>query len=262
MWACAALLALHFHLLAQSNQPLFFLVDYMKATPGKSTDYVNAEKGVWKKIHQERKRRGLIQSWYMYAVSYAGTASEYDYVTVTVVSGFDKLENPWGDLFNGGLEKLLTKDEYAAANGVGALRNLLRTEVYYGEDFVVANPNSTVPSKYLVVNYMDVPTGGWDRYYNMEERLIKPLHVEMMKGGGRAGWGFYSRFLPRGDGMATDAVTIDFFDKWSDMAKGGDYAKAMEKVHPGYSQQYIENEIGESRNLVLTEMWEVLDFVQ
>jgi hypothetical protein len=260
--ACAALSALSFHLQAQGDGPLFFIVDYMKATPGKSAEYVQAEMGVWKKIHQERKKRGLIESWYLYSVRYTGTSSEYDYVTVTSVRGFDKLENPWGDLFDGGMEKLLTKEQVAAANGIVSLRNLLRTEIYYGEDFVAANPSNPVPPKYLVVNYMDVPTGGWDRYYNMETKLVKPVHVEQMKDGGKAAWGFYSRAMPRGDGMATDAVTVDFYNKWTDMEAGGDFRKAFEKVHPGMSESYFEDEISQSRTLTYTEMWEQLDYVQ
>ena len=262
--ACAALLALTLNLRAQSDQqPLFFIVDYMKSTPGKSADYVKNEREIWKKVHQERKKRGLIESWYMYSVWYAGTQSEYDYVTVTVVRGFDKLENPYSDLFTGGMEKLLTKEQYAAGMGVEALRNLLRTEVFAGEDFVTNNPAGAAPAKYLRVNYMDVPAGGWDRYIHMETKLVKPLHVEMMKGGGRAGWGLYSLGMPSGDAMPYDAVSIDFYNKWSDMTGGtADFRKTLEKAHPGMSEQYLTDEINASRSLVRAELWEVIDYVQ
>ena len=51
---------------------LYFAVDYMKVPPGGGGEYVAMEREVWKQIHEERHRRGLIVGWTLYDVSLSG----------------------------------------------------------------------------------------------------------------------------------------------------------------------------------------------
>ena len=103
LFLLAAFTMSSFILIAQNPAQTFFIVETMKATPGKSGEYVKAEREVWKRVHQERIKQGLITGWNFYVVrSPAGSSVPYDYITVTFVQGWNKLENPWGDFFNGG----------------------------------------------------------------------------------------------------------------------------------------------------------------
>ncbi len=249
-------------LLAQTPEPTFFIVETMKTMPGKDADYVKTEREVWKKLHQERIKRGLIVSWNLYAVKYpAGTDAAYDYVTVTVVQGMKKLENPWGTMFTDA-EKLLSKDEYTAGMNIGLLRNLTNSSVFYGEDFVAADPNATTPSKYQMINKMKVMEGKAEAYLTMEKKVVRPLHVEMMKSGGRAAWGLYSLVIPNGANQPFNYVTSDFYNKWEDIAAAGDFPKALAKVHPGMTAKAYEKQIFDSRSLVEQELWELIDFAR
>jgi L-rhamnose mutarotase len=245
--------------------PMFFIVETMKSKPGKSAEYVKAEMEVWKRLHQERKKMGLIGAWYFYAVRYpAGTNTAYDYVTVTRVEGMKKVENPWGNMLSGDAAKLLTKEQFAVANNTEQLRDLTTHALYFGSDFVSADPKNTTPAKYHMVNFMKVKEGMEEEYYNMETKIVKPMHVEMMKaGGGRAAWGLYSRVAPGGDGQPFDFVTTDFYNKWEDISGGnGDFRKTLEKVHPNMSPEFYSKRITECRHLVNQELWELLDYVQ
>ena len=252
-------LALH----AQTQEPTFFIVETMKTMPGKAADYVKTEREVWKKLHQERIKRGLIQSWNLYEVRYpSGTNVAYDYVTVTQVRGMKGLENPWGTMF-AEADKLLSKTELTAAMNIDVLRNLTNSSVYYGTDFAAAKPNATTPSKYQMVNMMKVKPGGDGAYQAMETKLVKPMHVEMMKTGGRAAWGLYSLVMPGGENQPFNYVTSDFYDKWEDMNTANDhFAKTLAKVHPGMTSAVYEKRITETRALVNQELWELLDFVR
>ncbi len=262
LFLLAAFLMSSFILISQDTQQTFFIVETMKSTPGKTDEYVKAEREVWKRIHQERVKQGLITGWNFYAVrSPSGSSAPYDYVTVTLVNGWDKLENPWGNMLAAGAEKLLTKEQLAVANGTGKLRDLTNSTLFYGADFVAADPKATTPAKYQVINYMKVKEGMWDEYMNMETQLIKPIHVEMMKTGGRSAWGLYGRAFG-GTNHPYDFVTADFYNKWSDMNAPGDYSKTLEKVNPKMSMSYLEKRITETRNLVNSEVWELIDFTR
>lgn len=258
----AALLMSSFMIIGQNTEQTFFIVETMKSAPGKTDEYVKAEREVWKRIHQERIKQGLITGWNLYAVrSPSGASAPYDYVTVTLVQGWNKLENPYGTMLAGGAEKFLTKEQLAVANGTGKLRDLTTSTLFYGADFVAADPKNTTPAKYQMVNYMKVKEGMTEEYMNMETQLVKPMYVEMMKTGNRSAWGLYGRVIG-GSNQPFDFVTTDFFNKWSDMNTSGSYSKTLEKVHPKMSMAYFEKRINESRDLVNQELWELIDFVR
>ena len=258
----AAVLFSSLLLKAQTPEPQFFIVETMKTLPGKSAEYVKAEREIWKKLHQERIKRGLISAWSLYAVTYpSGTDAAYDYVTVTRVRGMKNLENPWGTLLQDA-QTLLTKEEYNSARSVELLRNLTNKSVYSVEDFVAAKPNAATPSKYLMVNMMKVAPGKGNDYLKMEKNTVKPIHVEMMRTGGRAAWGLYSLMLPNGDSMLFNYVAADYYEKWEDIAAPSDYPKILAKVHPGMTAEAFEKQILDARTLVRRELWELLDYAR
>lgn len=194
-----ALLLWGISLEAQTQEPNFLIVETMRTVPNKNADYEKVDRKVWKKIHQERIKRGLIVSWNLFAAKYpSGTNAPYDYVTVTVIQGMKKVENPYGTMFTD-IEKLLTKDEYTATMNIFSLRNLTNSSVYYTENFVAADPKSTTPARYQMVNMMKVKEGKSEEYIKMETKVVKPIHVEMMKSGGKSAWGLYSLMMPNGE---------------------------------------------------------------
>ena len=244
---------------AQTQEPQFFIVETMKTMPGKSAEYVKTEREIFKKLHQERIKRGLITSWTLYAVKYpSGTDATYDYVTVTGVQGMKKLENPWGTIFEDA-QKILTKEEYNSGGSIELLRNLTNSSVYLIEDFVTAKPNAPTLSKYQMINMMKVAPGKDSDYLKMEKTTVKPIQTETMKTGGRAAWGLYSLVIPNGDSMPFNYVTSDFYDKWEDIAAPSDFPKILAKVHPGMTAKAYEKQIFDARTLVRQELWEVID---
>lgn len=249
-------------LLAQTQEPMFLIVETMKTMPNKSAEYEKNEREIWKKLHQERIKRGLIVSWNLYAVRYpSGSSVAYDYVTVTVIQGLKKVENPWGTMFTDA-EKLLTKEQYKRGMDIGDLRNLTTSTVYYGSDFVAADPKATTPSRYQMINMMKIKNDKWDDAMNMETKIVKPMHVEMMKTGGKAAWGLYTQMLPSGENHVSDYVTSDFYNTWEDVNKEGDFKKALAKVHPGMSAVAYDKKISDARRLVNRELWELIDFAK
>lgn len=265
LFGCLALLAFSLHLSAQTTAapppPTYYFVDYMKATPGHAGDYVRLEKTVWKDLHKARiKKGGSAIGWWLLEVRMpSGANTEYDYVTVTAVSGWngiDSLYNSWGDVFGS-----LTKDQAKHVDSTEMFRTLVRTEISTDVDAIFKNAPGAPPSKYWFVNFMDVPNGKWTDYVKMEKELVKPVHQEQIKNGHRAGWGLYSLEFPYGDNREYDAITVDYFDKWNDVV-ADDTGAMWKKVHPGKNADDVGKSINAARALVRNEVWVLLDYAQ
>ena len=72
---------------------------YMKPEPGKTSEYVNLEREVWKQVHQEMVNKGRLTSWKLYAVTWPnGEEQEYDYVTMMEYPSFALLESPYAGI--------------------------------------------------------------------------------------------------------------------------------------------------------------------
>jgi hypothetical protein len=269
IFGCLAFLALSLQLSAQTTTkpaapppPNYYFVDYMKATPGHAGDYVRLEKTVWKELHKARiKKGGSETAWYFLEVRMpSGASTEYDYVTITAVSGWggiDSLYNSWGGVFGG-----LTKEQAKHVDSTEMFRTLVRTEIYTDVDAVFKNPPGTVPPpKYWLFNYMDVPDGKWDDYVKMEKELVKPVHQEQIKNGHRAGWGVYSLAFPYGAEVKYEAVAVDYYEKWSDIV-ADDVGAMWKKIHPGKKAEDVDKTINAARTLGRSEVWVLLDYAQ
>ncbi len=191
----------------------------------------------------------------------SGASVEYDYVTVTAVSGWngiDSLYNSWGDLFGG-----MTKEQAKHVDSTEMFRTLVRTEISSQMDLITkntANANAA-PPKFWFVNFMSVPAGKWDDYVKMEKEIAKPVHQEQITNGHRAGWGLYSVEFPYGAKREYDAVAVDYFNKWSDVV-ADDFAAIFKKVHPTKKIEDVNKTIESARTLVRNEVWVLLDSAQ
>jgi len=69
--------------------PAVVMVNFMKTQPGQDSLAYAIETGAWKRVHQERVRRGWLRSWAYYQRQFpGGTGNDYDYVTVDVYNSF------------------------------------------------------------------------------------------------------------------------------------------------------------------------------
>ncbi|MEO1478582.1 MAG: hypothetical protein AAFV01_08405, partial [Bacteroidota bacterium] len=78
---------------AQSADRVFVQIDYVAVPEGGETDYLAVEREIWKPIHQERVRAGLIEDWVVLEARLATTTSAYNYLTLTIFDDFAQLES-------------------------------------------------------------------------------------------------------------------------------------------------------------------------
>lgn len=110
----------------------YYEINYMKAAPGKESEYEKIESGTFKPVHKERQAVGDINGWAMWKVAYPySDARPYNYVTVNSFSDMDKMV---ASDYTAAYKKAFPKgDMTKLAPQMTAARTMQKTEVWRRE---------------------------------------------------------------------------------------------------------------------------------
>lgn len=110
-------------------EPLVVSVAFMKVAPDAHEEYRRLEREVWRPIHQERIRQGLMRSWTVYAVRFpSGTRREYDYAIINTHKSVADMERS----IEGIVSKVHPNVPVAELfRRTGAAREQVRGEMWY-----------------------------------------------------------------------------------------------------------------------------------
>lgn len=245
--------------LAQSERAVYLLVDYMKVPTGGEAEYVAMEQEIWKPVHEERMRQGLLTNWSLYEVSYTTPDAPYDYVTLNVFDSFEHLEmDPAEDLFAAAHPD---GDYDAMMERTMAAREIVHAEVWQLVNTAVSTTETGPPGRYLVVNFMDAPAGAGEEYLAAESDIWKPIHQRRIDSGIMSGWAIYSIVLPRGEAMRYNFGTVDFFNDPNHVVGVIDDA-TIRASHPAVSEAGIEAMMArtnEARTIYKSDLWTLID---
>lgn len=256
-WAMVFVLAAVPFLVFAQEPTVFAVVEYMKVKQGDEQKYVDLERNYWKKIHQERVKNGEILSWVLYEIRYAGSNDEYNFVTGTIVTDPAKLENPFAGIDP---EKVLAGEnvdkimQETSNSRQLVKRNLIRR-------VSTVNPESGPASfNYIQVDFMKVKPGNDNMYMDVETNVWGPVHQQFVKDGSRVGWSLWQTVFPAGSGLEFQYVTTNFLSDFSQVG-AADYNGAFAKVHSGKNIDQLMEKTNNSRELVRSELWRVVDSV-
>jgi len=232
-----------------ATPPKYVQVDYMKVEPGKAQQYVKMEQDIFKAIHQDRIKKGTIESWALYAVRYpAGTNREYDFVTATVFPNYAAMEIPYKGTDATKIHPNMTAQEIA--DRAAAARKLIRSDVFY----IIDRAGTPSAWKYLEMQYMKAEPGKGGDYLRAVQELWKPIHEERVKKGLILGWGIAGLRYPGGANREYDYVTATYYSKFA----------GLEDSYAGIDNTKL-NAAGErsaaTRKLVRGEVWTLVDRV-
>jgi L-rhamnose mutarotase len=232
---------------------LYALVEYMKVKQADVEKYLELERNFWKPIHEERVKQKEIAGWRIFAVRFSGSGDEYNFVTGTFFDDLSKLEK----VFNVDVEKIHPgKDIQKTYQETLESRELVKRNLLVMNSTI----NSTVPYKYLQVNFMKVKQGEGNMYLNMENSIWKPVHEELAKTGSKSGWSVWRVVYPGGSGTDYQFLAVDDLSEFSQITMA-DYESAFGKVHAGKNPAELMEQTNKSRILVRSELWESLDSV-
>lgn len=233
---------------------LFALVEYMKVKDADIDKYLELERNFWKPIHEERVKQKEIAGWRIFAVRYTGTGDEYNFATGTFFHDLSKLEK----VYNVDVEKI-----HPGKDIQKTYQETLKSRELVKRNLLVMNStiNSTVPYKYLQVNFMNVKQGEGNVYINVENSVWKPVHEELARAGSKSGWSVWSVIYPGGSGTDYQFLTVDDFSEFTQIEMAG-FESAFGKVHAGKNVDELMKQTNNSRILLRSELWELLDSSQ
>jgi hypothetical protein len=140
-----------------------------------------------------------------------------------------------------------------------AIGPIVRQALYYRVDFVVRE--RPLPFKYAVMDFMKVKEGMIDEYLKVERDDWKPLHQVLTNEGNRVGWALWDYGIPGGVGSPHDFMTAMLFTDYAKIREAND-AEAFRKAHPEGDLAASVARTRRSRDVVRTEIWEVVDWLE
>ncbi len=242
------------HQTLQGQNRLYALVEYMKTAPGKEWQYTELESKFWKPVHQARINQGEIIAWMLYHIRYTADGDPYNYATVTIYADPSQLENKWTV---DPIKVHPDKDVERLIEETDNSRTLVIKNLLFQQNGVVTNPTGPDP-KFLEVDYMAVQQGTDQQYLQLEDELWKPVHQALLSEGQRAGWSLWGRMYPSGYGLDYQYITVNDFATFDQIGQTN-FEKTIRKCHPKLSLEEFEKRTNDSRVLVKSELWELLD---
>lgn len=230
---------------------------YIKAAPGKGTEYLQFVRDTTMKSAQVRANAGEIISWTLLRSVYpAGQESRADFMVSVITEGQPRAPQERADMENNMKKagvKLTVDDFYARRN---SLSSLVATEMWRPRNRVAA------PHKghYLFINFMKVHDA--TAYIEFENTVWRPMAEEWVKQGKMSGWIFSTKVLPSGTDTTYTAYSADMFPTWEAAFASRPSEDVFAKVHAGKSYQETMGPINKLRNLARREMWVVVERVE
>lgn len=241
---------------AQEPRPLFARITMFKVMPGKDQEYLKYIRESMRPALIRLRGNGQIVHWIFFKVHFAGAADEYNYVGVTYSTS-------WEDTYQFSLANLLKEidpkvDPGAIDAKLREFRTLIREHIVYRVEAV--EPSPPVPSKFVRLDYMKVKPGKTADYLRAERDDWMPFHQTLVNDGESTGWGLWQAVFPGGTNSPYDYVTSNRYSTYAQVL-AADYQKTFKKASPAKKTDDIFNRTTQSRDLVKSELWEVVDML-
>lgn len=242
---------------SQTIPSLFVVVDFMKVAPENHLQYLEVEQEIWKPLHQERIKQGIIVGWYLYAIEFSGSSDEYNYVAISLYDDAENLESPWNPEIPGNVHPDMKLDEIMTKTYQS--RENVKSVLFYSVATAPEIPLE-IPASYLQANYMYVEPGKQAEYEQLESEIWLPIHNESIHTGKTAGWGLWRSLFPRGSGQDYQYMTLNSFSEFSYVFEV-DFSESFENIHPEIDFNDVSQKTQQARTVVRTELWDLIDYV-
>jgi hypothetical protein len=235
-------------------QAAFARITYHRVVPGSEAEFEEFMKTSWRPIFQTLWKAGRASNWILYRVHMTGSGDEYNYASVTY-------HDTWAQTESEASWSAFARHSTPAGGTLTIARTrelgpVVRQALYSRVDFVTRS--SPRPFRYAVLDFMKVKDGMIDAYLEVEREDWKPLHFLLTQEGNRVGWALWDFVVPGGTGSNHDFVTTMLFDDYASIKAAND-AEAYKRAHPNGDLAASVARTRRARDVVRTEIWEVVD---
>ncbi|MDR9364161.1 MAG: hypothetical protein RI575_02395 [Balneolaceae bacterium] len=243
--------------MSQSTEGYYMHIDYINVEKNDIPEFENHISNILKPVQESRISDDVIAEWYVYKVAYPGTQDpSYNYVFVSLS---DDLED-----FDDSNEQIIDRmSELTGSDETNEFQKWLipyRSELWRINNSVLTE-NDSRASKYFVMDYMDVQLGMEYTYQMMEDEVALPIHRHRMDIDQMNGWELFSLIVPGGTEYGYNFATGNYF---SDLRhfEFGFTEEIIRQSHPDTDINEINETFAETRDLVRSEVWELIDHVR
>ena len=254
-----------------SQSRAFVTFDYMKVEPANVYEYLNLEGEVWKPIHKAYQKNGFEVSWSLYRVRGAGTQNHYNYVTVSVYDGLGSLDRNIDD------EEEIISKIYSNEDLSGFWNRTSEARLHTGQDVFFVYDQALKGNKKelsafssgkigqdITVTFMQTLAG--QDAVGLESKWWKPIHKERIKRKVINSWEVLTkRFVAFGQTQLDhDYVTWENYTTFSmidDSYNTDTFTRAVEKAHPDVDFSKVNEATLNSRDILRSEIWELVDHI-
>ncbi len=258
---CLLVTTISFRSVAQEKKPVYLAFNYIKAKPGMGGQYIDLVKNYSTKILSYAIDAGAFTGWYFYEVRMpSGSASEYDFVAVSVVTDFKYLfEEPgtYADIMKKAIPGISDQTLASIAEDFDESRISVKREIFTRISDLV--PNSK-PAKYARVDFNMTGDGKEEEYLKMETELMAPIHKEIVAMGSYSDWELYKKILPNNAKSDFNYIAVDFMNDINTLVNL-DYATIAKKAYPTTDLSKLFATVNTSRKIARGEIWELVEYV-
>jgi hypothetical protein len=231
----------------------------VKVQPGKARAYEAFLRDVTVPLNRARVEAGEFETFAAErAVIPAGSSARCDYLLAYTYKGIPP-EEATPDQLDAALKRAglrLTAEQMADQRS--ALVELVGVD-FWGTIDAVGGEWSK--GSYLAFNHYRVKDGQFDEYIRLE-KTWKPLVEARIKAGSRQGWLLVGLWMPQGEAVPYNAMTIDVFPAWVEVMKAAaSFQDEWKVVHPDMPFQMVEDQKAKVRTVYRSELFRVVDIV-
>lgn len=251
-----------FSVFAQTERLDYKKIDYIDVPQAQSGEFINMIEKSLKPSYQKLAENGEIKSWKLYKVNFpGGDKSSYSFVSIVTATDMRAFENNFSNTFPVYYMPVTGSNPPQAARDLASLTELHASEVWKVRSLIEQTEEKTTPSRFMVMDFMNVTQGRGLEYLMLEDEVAMPLHKERMNQESMAGWEVYSLIIPGGTEYGYNYATGNYFEHIDDV-EFGFTEELIKQTMPGTDVAELLNTIYETRDLVKSEMWELITFAQ
>ncbi len=245
---------------AQTDEPKYMRVDYIdtRGIIDENDSFLKIEHELWKPIHKERLRQGILLYRGLYHVFAGGPDASYNYVVTTIFDDFGKLDNYRLDEIIANVYPSDDPEEIIKRTKV--TRNIVRTEIWQVNGAILPEGATMPGGKYATINFFDARDGSGE-HADLEFGFWGRIHELRIDREILNSWAMYTLLYPEGDVRYYTYSTIDYYDELGDLRQpvGMELARI---AHPDLTDDELSDyftRTGEARTVYKTELWKLID---
>lgn len=242
---------------AQSQEGYYMHIDYVYVEKDNIPTFEDHISKTLKPVQESRISDEIIAEWYIYKVAYPGTQEPtYNYVVVSLSEDLQDFDDARDQIF----QRISEISNNQMTNDFKNMLLPFRSELWRINNSVLTSDTSKA-SKYFIMDYMNVAGGMEYAYQMMEDEVALPIHQYRMEIDQMNGWELFDLIVPGGTEYGYNFATGNYFSDLRDF-EFGFTEEIIRQSHADTDINEINETFARTRDLVRSEVWELIDYVK